>query len=92
LHVDTWKLRDMTACRDETVRRLGVDLLVYINEDGVAHGISPITSGSSVQTQVMKPEALKQALDLHGFDAAFGGARRDEERSRSKERIFSSPD
>jgi sulfate adenylyltransferase subunit 2 len=90
LHVDTtWKFRDMIAFRDETVRRLGVDLLVYINEDGLARGISPVTSGSSVHTQVMKTEALKQALDLHGFDAAFGGARRDEEKSRSKERIFS---
>jgi sulfate adenylyltransferase subunit 2 len=90
LHVDTtWKFRDMIAFRDDTVRRLGVDLLVYINHDGLARGISPVTSGSSVHTQVMKTEALKQALDLHGFDAAFGGARRDEEKSRSKERIFS---
>ena len=90
LHVDTtWKFRDMIAFRDETVRRLGLDLIVHINEDGVARGINPIASGSSLHTQVMKTEALKQALDLHGFDAAFGGARRDEEKSRAKERIFS---
>jgi sulfate adenylyltransferase subunit 2 len=90
LHVDTtWKFRDMIAFRDETVRRLGLDLIVHINDDGVARGINPITSGSSLHTQVMKTEALKQALDLHGFDAAFGGARRDEEKSRAKERIFS---
>jgi sulfate adenylyltransferase subunit 2 len=90
LHVDTtWKFRDMIAFRDETVRRLGLDLIVHINDDGVARGIDPIASGSSLHTQVMKTEALKQALDLHGFDAAFGGARRDEEKSRAKERIFS---
>jgi sulfate adenylyltransferase subunit 2 len=90
LHVDTtWKFREMIAFRDETARRLGVDLLVHINQDGLARGIGPIASGSSVHTQVMKTEALKQALDLHGFDAAFGGARRDEEKSRAKERIFS---
>ena len=90
MHVDTtWKFRDMIAFRDETVRRLGVDLLVHVNSDGVARGIDPIASGSSLHTQVMKTEALKQALDLHGFDAAFGGARRDEEKSRAKERIFS---
>jgi len=90
LHVDTtWKFRDMIAFRDETVRRLGVDLIVHVNADGVARGIDPIASGSSLHTQVMKTEALKQALDLHGFDAAFGGARRDEEKSRAKERIFS---
>src|SRR6202163_4706581 len=90
LHVDTtWKFREMIAFRDETSRRLGLNLVVYINEDGVARGISPITSGSSVHTDVMKTEALKAALDLYGFDAAFGGARRDEEKSRAKERIFS---
>jgi sulfate adenylyltransferase subunit 2 len=90
LHIDTtWKFRDMIAFRDETARRLGIDLIVYVNQDGLARGISPITSGSSVHTQVMKTEALKQALDLYGFDAAFGGARRDEEKSRAKERIFS---
>lgn len=90
LHVDTtWKFREMIAFRDETVRRLGIDLFIHINRDGVACGIGPIASGSSVHTQVMKTEALKQALDLHDFDAAFGGARRDEEKSRAKERIFS---
>jgi len=90
LHVDTtWKFREMIAFRDETARRLGVDLLVYVNEEGLARGISPITSGSSVHTQVMKTEALRQAIDKWGFDAAFGGARRDEEKSRAKERIFS---
>jgi sulfate adenylyltransferase subunit 2 len=90
LHVDTtWKFREMIAFRDETARRLGIDLLVHINQDGLARGIGPVASGSSVHTQVMKTEALKQALDLHGFDAAFGGARRDEEKSRAKERIFS---
>jgi sulfate adenylyltransferase subunit 2 len=90
LHVDTtWKFREMIAFRDKTARRLGIDLLVHINRDGLARGIGPIVSGSSVHTQVMKTEALKQALDLYGFDAAFGGARRDEEKSRAKERIFS---
>src|SRR3984893_5162956 len=90
LHVDTtWKFREMIAFRDETARRLGIDLLVHINQDGLARGIGPIASGSSVHTQVMKTEALKQALDRYGFDAAFGGARRDEEKSRAKERIFS---
>lgn len=90
LHIDTtWKFREMIAFRDETARRLGIDLIVHVNRDGLAHGISPITSGSSAHTQIMKTEALKQALDLHGFDAAFGGARRDEEKSRAKERIFS---
>jgi sulfate adenylyltransferase subunit 2 len=90
LHVDTtWKFREMIAFRDETARRLGIDLLVHTNQDGLARGIGPVASGSSVHTQVMKTEALKQALDLHGFDAAFGGARRDEEKSRAKERIFS---
>jgi sulfate adenylyltransferase subunit 2 len=90
LHVDTtWKFREMIAFRDETARRLGLELLVHVNQDGLARGISPIASGSSVHTQVMKTEALKQALDRHGFDAAFGGARRDEEKSRAKERIFS---
>lgn len=90
LHVDTtWKFREMIAFRDETVRRLGLNLLVHINEDGVRQGINPFDSGSSIHTQVMKTEALKQALDKYGFDAAFGGARRDEEKSRAKERIFS---
>jgi sulfate adenylyltransferase subunit 2 len=90
MHVDTtWKFREMIAFRDETAKRLGVDLIVHVNQDGVARGINPIASGSSLHTQVMKTDALKQALDLYGFDAAFGGARRDEEKSRAKERIFS---
>jgi len=90
LHVDTtWKFREMIAFRDETARRLGLDLKVHINQDGVRRGISPVASGSQVHTQVMKTESLRQALDLGKFDAAFGGARRDEEKSRAKERIFS---
>ena len=90
LHVDTlWKFREMIAFRDETARRLDLDLIVHTNEEGRARGINPITSGSALHTAVMKTEALKQALDRHGFDAAFGGARRDEEKSRAKERIFS---
>jgi sulfate adenylyltransferase subunit 2 len=90
LHVDTtWKFREMIRFRDETTARLGLKLLVHINEDGVKRGINPIDSGSSLHTQVMKTEGLKQALDKYGFDAAFGGARRDEEKSRAKERIFS---
>ena len=90
LHVDTtWKFREMIAFRDETAKRLGLELLVHINEDGVKRGISPVASGSNVHTQVMKTEGLRQALDHYKFDAAFGGARRDEEKSRAKERIFS---
>ena len=90
LHVDTtWKFRDMIAFRDAAARRLKLNLLVYVNEDGVRRGVGPIASGSSLHTHVMKTEALKQALDKYGFDAAFGGARRDEEKSRAKERIFS---
>ena len=90
LHVDTtWKFRDMIRFRDETAKRLGLDLLVHINQEGVERGIGPFTHGSAVHTDVMKTQALKQALDKHGFDAAFGGARRDEEKSRAKERIFS---
>ena len=90
LHVDTtWKFKDMIRHRDMVADLYGVKLLVYTNEDGVKRGINPIASGSSLHTQVMKTEALKQALDLYGFDAAFGGARRDEEKSRAKERIFS---
>ena len=90
MHVDTtWKFREMIAFRDRTAERLGVNLIVYVNQQGVANGVNPIVSGSSLHTHVMKTEALKQALDLHGFDAAFGGARRDEEKSRAKERIFS---
>jgi len=90
LHVDTtWKFREMIAFRDETAKRLGLRLLVHTNEEGLARGVSPIASGSAVHTQVMKTEALRQALDQWKFDAAFGGARRDEEKSRAKERIFS---
>jgi len=90
LHVDTtWKFREMIRFRDETVRRLGLELLVHSNQDGLAQGIGPFTHGSAVHTDVMKTQALRQALDKYGFDAAFGGARRDEEKSRAKERIFS---
>jgi len=90
LHVDTtWKFREMIAFRDEMVKSLGLNLLVYVNTEGVAQGINPFTHGSAVHTDVMKTQALKQALNKYGFDAAFGGARRDEERSRAKERIFS---
>ncbi len=90
LHIDTgWKFRDMIRHRDRIAERYGVQLLVYTNAEGRARGINPITSGSQLHTQVMKTEALKQALDQWGFDAAFGGARRDEEKSRAKERIFS---
>ena len=90
LHVDTtWKFKDMIRFRDETARRLGLELIVHINQEGVAQGVGPFTHGSSYHTDVMKTQALKQALDLHRFDAAFGGARRDEEKSRAKERVFS---
>jgi sulfate adenylyltransferase subunit 2 len=90
MHVDTtWKFRDMIKFRDETVRKLGLELIVYINPDGVEKNINPFDHGSALHTQVMKTDALKQALDRYGFDAAFGGARRDEEKSRAKERIFS---
>jgi sulfate adenylyltransferase subunit 2 len=90
LHIDTgWKFREMIAFRDATARRFGLELLVHTNDDGVRRGINPIASGSALHTAVMKTEALKQALDRHRFDAAFGGARRDEEKSRAKERVFS---
>lgn len=90
LHVDTtWKFKEMIAFRDQRVKELGLDLIVHINEDGIEQGVGPFTHGSSVHTDVMKTESLKQALDKYGFDAAFGGARRDEEKSRAKERIFS---
>ncbi|HZP09893.1 sulfate adenylyltransferase subunit CysD [Methyloceanibacter sp.] len=90
LHVDTtWKFREMIAFRDREAKRLGLDLLVHTNLQGVRDGISPITHGSALYTDIMKTEALKQALSAHGFDAAFGGARRDEEKSRAKERVFS---
>src|SRR5262245_3174360 len=90
LHVDTtWKFREMISFRDETAARLGMDLLVHVNEEGLKRGISPIASGSTLHTHVMKTEGLRQALDKWKFDAAFGGARRDEEKSRAKERVFS---
>jgi sulfate adenylyltransferase subunit 2 len=90
LHVDTtWKFRDMYELRDRTAAELGLDLIVHVNPDGVAMGIDPFVHGSQVHTDVMKTEGLKQALERGGFDAAFGGARRDEERSRAKERVFS---
>lgn len=90
LHVDTtWKFREMIAFRDQVAADGDVDVLVHINEDGVRQGISPLTHGATVHTDVMKTVALKQALDKYGFDAAIGGARRDEEKSRAKERIFS---
>jgi sulfate adenylyltransferase subunit 2 len=90
LHVDTtWKFRAMYEFRDATARRLGLELLVYVNREGLAQGVGPFTHGSQVHTDVMKTQALRQALDKYGFDAAFGGARRDEEKSRAKERVFS---
>ena len=90
LHVDTtWKFRAMYEFRDQAAKRAGMDLLVHVNAEGLAQGIGPVTHGSQVHTDVMKTQALKQALDRYGFDAAFGGARRDEEKSRAKERIFS---
>ena len=90
MHIDTtWKFREMIAFRDETAKRLGFDLIVHTNQAGVAQGINPFDHGSSFYTNVMKTEALKEALTKHGFDAAFGGARRDEEKSRAKERVFS---
>jgi sulfate adenylyltransferase subunit 2 len=90
LHVDTtWKFREMIAFRDATAKQLGLNLLVHINQDGLARGIGPFTHGSAVHTDVMKTQSLKQALDHYGFDAAFGGARRDEEKSRAKERVVS---
>lgn len=90
MHVDTtWKFREMITFRDAMVAKLGLKLIVHVNQDGVTRGINPFDSGSSLHTQVMKTEGLKQALDKYGFDAAFGGARRDEEKSRAKERIFS---
>jgi len=90
LHVDTtWKFKAMIHFRDEIARRLGLDMRVHVNQEGLERGINPIASGSALHTQVMKTESLRQALDEGGFDAAFGGARRDEEKSRAKERIFS---
>jgi len=90
LHIDTtWKFRDMYRHRDMIAGRYGLELLVYTNREGLARNINPLTSGSQLHTQIMKTEALKQALDHYAFDAAFGGARRDEEKSRAKERVFS---
>ncbi|MBA4789395.1 MAG: sulfate adenylyltransferase subunit CysD [Rhizobiales bacterium] len=90
LHIDTgWKFREMIAFRDRMARELGFKLLVHTNAEGAAQGVNPFDHGSSLYTTIMKTDALKQALTLHGFDAAFGGARRDEEKSRAKERIFS---
>ena len=90
LHVDTtWKFREMIAFRDVAARKAGMELIVHVNREGVARGVSPVASGSAVHTQVMKTEGLRQALEAGGYDAAFGGARRDEEKSRAKERILS---
>src|SRR5512137_1153421 len=90
MHVDTtWKFREMIEFRDQMIKKLGLELIVYINEDGLRQGIGPFTHGSKKHTDVMKTEALKQALDKYRFDAAFGGARRDEEKSRAKERVYS---
>jgi sulfate adenylyltransferase subunit 2 len=90
MHVDTlWKFRDMYAFRNRMARESGMELIVHVNEEGREQGINPFDHGSDVHTHIMKTLALKQALDQHGFDAAFGGARRDEEKSRAKERIFS---
>jgi len=90
LHVDTrWKFRAMYQLRDEITKKYGLQLITYTNPEGIAQDVNPFTHGSAIHTDIMKTQALKQALDLHGFDAAFGGARRDEEKSRAKERIFS---
>jgi sulfate adenylyltransferase subunit 2 len=90
LHIDTtWKFRDMIAFRDKLAHDLGLDLIVHVNQSGLARGIGPISHGSKVHTDVMKTQALRQALDKYEFDAALGGARRDEECSRAKERVFS---
>jgi sulfate adenylyltransferase subunit 2 len=90
MHIDTtWKFKEMISFRDQIVKKMGVDLIVHINQDGVDQGVGPFTHGSSTHTDVMKTQGLKQALNKHGFDAAFGGARRDEEKSRAKERVYS---
>ena len=90
MHIDTtWKFKEMTAFRDRRAQELGLDLIVHTNQEGLAQGIGPFTHGSAVHTDVMKTQALKQALSKHRFDAAFGGARRDEEKSRAKERVYS---
>jgi sulfate adenylyltransferase subunit 2 len=90
LHVDTtWKFRQMIEFRDQTAQRVGMELIVHVNPDGVAMGINPFVHGSALHTDIMKTQGLRQALDRYGFDAAYGGARRDEEKSRAKERVFS---
>jgi sulfate adenylyltransferase subunit 2 len=90
MHVDTtWKFKEMISFRDEMVKKVGMDLIVHTNQDGVDQGVGPFTHGSSTHTDIMKTQGLKQALDKYGFDAAFGGARRDEEKSRAKERVYS---
>ena len=90
MHVDTtWKFGEMVKFRDDQAKKHGLELIVHINEDGVRDGVGPFSHGSSVHTEIMKTQGLKQALDKHRFDAAFGGARRDEEKSRAKERVFS---
>ena len=90
MHVDTtWKFREMIEFRDRMAAETGMELIVHVNEDGVREGVGPFSHGSKVHTDIMKTQSLKQALDKHGFDAAFGGARRDEERSRAKERVYS---
>jgi sulfate adenylyltransferase subunit 2 len=90
LHVDTtWKFQEMIQFRDDTAKRYGLDLIVHINKDGVAEGIGPFSHGSALHTDIMKTQGLRQALEKHKFDAAIGGARRDEEKSRAKERVFS---
>lgn len=90
MHVDTtWKFKEMIAFRDKRIKDLGWDLIVHINQEGIDAGINPFTHGSAVHTDVMKTQGLKQALNKYGFDAAFGGARRDEEKSRAKERVYS---
>ncbi len=90
LHVDTtWKFREMISFRDQLTKQLGLDLIVHINQEGIAQGVGPFTHGSAVHTDIMKTQGLRQALNHYGFDAAFGGARRDEEKSRAKERIIS---
>ncbi len=90
MHVDTtWKFKEMITFRDNIAKDLGLDLIVHINEEGVAQGVGPFTHGSALHTDIMKTQSLKTALDKYGFDAAFGGARRDEEKSRAKERVFS---
>ena len=90
MHIDTtWKFREMIEFRDQQMEKLGLDLIVYINQEGVDAGIGPFTHGSQKHTEIMKTQALKQALNKYQFDAAFGGARRDEEKSRAKERVYS---